>query len=267
VAIHLTSAFVSSRIGRYREANAQVDTALRRARDAGDRGGEADGYLLQATIALERRQLAAAIDGARRVEELVARAGDGVITFRQRALAQLIAGIADAQAGRLDSARRRRIVQHEADGIQRAWHEALQGEVALAAGDAARAETAFRAAVYSATPSFGTHPATAVLINNPPFRDGLARAIAAGGELAAARALYARLTDVDVTAKVASMIEPRFVLAQARLADRAGDRATAQAAYARFLALWKNSDAGSPEVAEARRRSLVAQSTKRAQVP
>jgi hypothetical protein len=49
------------------------------------------------------------------------------------------------------------------------------------------------------------------------------------------------------------VLEPRYVLAVARLADRAGDRAMARAEYARFLELWKDADEGAPELTEARR--------------
>ena len=49
------------------------------------------------------------------------------------------------------------------------------------------------------------------------------------------------------------MLEPRYVLAAARLAERAGDRAAARAGYARFLELWAGADDGLPELTEARR--------------
>jgi len=49
------------------------------------------------------------------------------------------------------------------------------------------------------------------------------------------------------------VLEPRFVLALARLADRAGDRETARAEYTRFLKLWKDADEGLPELVEGRK--------------
>ena len=52
------------------------------------------------------------------------------------------------------------------------------------------------------------------------------------------------------------MLDPRFVLAAARLAARAGDPETARAEYGRFLTLWKDADEGLPELAEARAHTL-----------
>jgi hypothetical protein len=48
------------------------------------------------------------------------------------------------------------------------------------------------------------------------------------------------------------MLDPRFVLAAARLATRAGDPEAARAEYGKFLTLWKDADEGLPELAEAR---------------
>jgi hypothetical protein len=48
------------------------------------------------------------------------------------------------------------------------------------------------------------------------------------------------------------MLEPRYVLALARLLDETGDKEAARAEYERFLELWKNADEGLPELKEAR---------------
>ena len=52
------------------------------------------------------------------------------------------------------------------------------------------------------------------------------------------------------------MLDPRFVIAAARLATRAGDLEAARAEYGRFLMLWKDADEGLPELAEARAHTL-----------
>ena len=52
---------------------------------------------------------------------------------------------------------------------------------------------------------------------------------------------------------MSAMLEPRHVLALARLLDEQKDAAGAGAEYGRFLKLWANADAGLPEVEEARR--------------
>jgi hypothetical protein len=50
------------------------------------------------------------------------------------------------------------------------------------------------------------------------------------------------------------VFEPRYVLEIARLLDQTGDKAGSKREYERFLDLWKNADAGLPEVTEARKR-------------
>ena len=52
-----------------------------------------------------------------------------------------------------------------------------------------------------------------------------------------------------------SILEPRYVLALARLLERAGDAAGAKEQYRRFADLWKGADAGLPELAEARSKA------------
>jgi hypothetical protein len=71
--------------------------------------------------------------------------------------------------------------------------------------------------------------------------------------VAGAIAIYRQLLTPDISSKWTSVLEPRYVLALARLLDRAGDRAAARTAYQRFLDLWKSADPGLPELAEARR--------------
>jgi ferredoxin-NADP reductase len=64
------------------------------------------------------------------------------------------------------------------------------------------------------------------------------------------------LNQPDITSKSCAMLDPRFMLAAARLAARAGDPETARAEYERFLTLWKDADEGLPELAEARAHTL-----------
>ena len=92
----------------------------------------------------------------------------------------------------------------------------------------------------------------AVFAINPPSRDGRARVEIARGNRAAAIEEYRRLTAVGPGGRSA-MLEPRHVLALARLADEGGDAATARVEYGRFLKLWASADEGLPEIEEARR--------------
>ena len=55
-----------------------------------------------------------------------------------------------------------------------------------------------------------------------------------------------------MTSKWTAMLEPRLVLELARLLDQSGDPNGARTEYQRFLDLWKNADAGLPELKEAR---------------
>jgi tetratricopeptide (TPR) repeat protein/TolB-like protein len=232
VAVHLVGAYIRSRVGRYQDADARIETARAIAGRAGDVSGQADADLLKTLLALERG--------------LPAQASVGSVSARHVAVAELL--------GMPPKTPRPYARDLPSDGMLRAWQQALAGERALAAGDTVRAEQAFRSTDYDITPNFGAHPALIVLVNNLPFRDGVARALAARGDLRGAIDFYRRLNEPDVAAKQPSLLEPRFILAQARLADRAGDRALADAHYARFLDLWKHADAGLPELAEARRK-------------
>ena len=49
------------------------------------------------------------------------------------------------------------------------------------------------------------------------------------------------------------MLEPRHVLALARLLDQGDDAAGARVEYQRFVTLWADADEGLPEIEEARR--------------
>jgi Flp pilus assembly protein TadD len=84
------------------------------------------------------------------------------------------------------------------------------------------------------------------------MHDGPARVKVAQGDLAGAIRIYRKLNTPDITAKYTAMLEPRFVLETARLLDKMGDKEGARAEYERFLELWKNADAGLPELKEAR---------------
>ncbi len=93
--------------------------------------------------------------------------------------------------------------------------------------------------------------------NQFAFPDGPARALEASGDLDGAIAAYRGLLTPDVANMWTLLLEPRYVLAIARLHAKKGDRAAARQEYQRFLDLWKNADAGQPELAEAKRALAV----------
>jgi hypothetical protein len=133
--------------------------------------------------------------------------------------------------------------------VRRWWHGALAGEVALAEGNPAAAESAF----VGGEPTFKMLASRwFFLAKSLPFRDGLARVKKARGDRAGAIEIYRALNTPDVTNKWTSVLEPRYVLETARLLDEMGDQEEAGAEYRRFLDLWKDADEGLPELKEAR---------------
>ena len=64
----MMNAFIRSRVGRYREADDHIATAVRLARESGDTAGEADSYLFEALLAFERRQMARTLEAVRRTQ-------------------------------------------------------------------------------------------------------------------------------------------------------------------------------------------------------
>ena len=131
----------------------------------------------------------------------------------------------------------------------------MQGEIALAADDPAAAESAFSKVEPEIHMSFEmSRPIVYAVPNNLSFRDGVARARKARGDIAGAIEGYRQILTVDTAQKWTAMLEPRYVLELARLLDKQGDKAGARKEYQRFLDLLKHADPGLPEVAEARSR-------------
>ena len=157
----------------------------------------------------------------------------------------------------MDAARReleaQKEVYDERNTVDKWWHHALEGEIALAAGDLAAAETAFEAGEPELKMFFSNGaPQISVFANNLPFRDGRARAKKAQGDLAGAIEIYRGILTPDIGNKWTALLEPRYVLELARLLDETGQKDAARAEYERFLELWKDADAGLPESKEAR---------------
>jgi serine/threonine protein kinase/Flp pilus assembly protein TadD len=86
------------------------------------------------------------------------------------------------------------------------------------------------------------------------YFDGLARALYESGELDKARQEYEKITLLttgrlyygDIYAKAFSML--------GKIAEQQGDKPRARESYRKFLDLWKDADAGLPEVADAKAR-------------
>jgi len=127
------------------------------------------------------------------------------------------------------------------------WCNALEGELAVARGDAQHAAAVFASSEprqrWFAIDLFDI----GFLANHLPLRDGPARATKARGDLPTAIASYRQLLTFGPQSK--------WISRRARAAIRAGARAvTGRVAGVRaFLELWKQADPNLPEVGEARR--------------
>ena len=134
---------------------------------------------------------------------------------------------------------------------------ALEGEVALAEREFDKAARAF-AAGEPARKMYvvlqGIHESLTFYANNLVLRDGRARVAAAQGRTAEAIALYRGLLTPGPEQKWTAMLDPRHIIALARLLDKAGERDAARVEYQRFLAHWKDADPDLPELTEARPR-------------
>jgi eukaryotic-like serine/threonine-protein kinase len=256
---HSLAAFTLSRIGRYRDAERRFGEAIRAAEAVGDARSLVRAHLMAGIVALERDDHAGALDQARRARQAAARLRDAGERRIVSILLPLLEGVASARAGKLENARalleQQKRIYDPRQSFENWWHEALAGEIALAAGDLAAAETAFAAGEPPLRMWFSlAQPIPSILSNNLPFRDGLARAKAARGDLAGAIEVYRRLLTVDIAQKWIAMLEPRYVLQLGRLLERSGDKAGARQQYLRFLDLWKSADPALPELREARAR-------------
>jgi hypothetical protein len=210
-------------------------------------------------IALERNDAPAAV-------RLTAAAAAGVRDIqlaREREgyepLAALVDGVAKVRTGRTDEGWARLKGIDGSSGSprprERWWYRALEGELALAAGDLGRAERAFAAGEPDVKMLFNlAFPETTIFASNLPFRDGRARVKIARGDRAGAVALYRTLLSSGIEQKWIAVLEPRYVLQLARLLEAEGEATAAREQYRRFTDLWNRADADLPELKEARQK-------------
>jgi tetratricopeptide (TPR) repeat protein/predicted Ser/Thr protein kinase len=251
------AAFLASRVGRYQEAEEHIARGLELAESLDQPPVAAPLLLLSAALALEREDYSRVVETTLAARKLFPELNSDEQRKAQSLFADLLAGTAEARTGNIEAARARLGAQREQydperDLLNWAYH-ALEGEVALTAGDLEQAAAAFVAA----EPEIKMHlHMTAAIVslaaNNPPLRDGMARVKKAQGDLEGAIGIYRSLLRPDISAKWTAMLEPRYVLELARLLAETGDTAAARTEYERFLDLWKHADPGLPELEEAR---------------
>ncbi len=250
-------AILLSRVGRYREAAQTIAVAERRFADLKlDPFGVPALRLLAAILSLERN------DPARAARETAAAERVFASTEHPRratymVLTHLLAGVASIQTGNIADARARLEKQKQFSnrkyGLDLWLHKALEGEIALRAGDARLAAITFKEGEPRRRGFHFDVLGVVLIANHVTSRDGLARAAKARGDLAGAIAAYRQLLSHGADAKFVSGLEPRYVLELARLLEKTGDARNALKEYDRFLELWKRADPELPELGEARR--------------
>ncbi|MBP1769118.1 MAG: hypothetical protein H6P98_3233, partial [Candidatus Aminicenantes bacterium] len=90
--------------------------------------------------------------------------------------------------------------------------------------------------------------------NQAMYLEGLARALYDSGSLDGARENYEKITLLTVGRGARGDIYARAIYMLGRIAEQQGDKARARENYSQFLDLWKDADAGLPEVEDARKR-------------
>jgi serine/threonine protein kinase/Tfp pilus assembly protein PilF len=166
-------------------------------------------------------------------------------------------GLLDLKQGLIDSAKRRLEEMRSLlpkDTIDKDFDSSyLRGEILLAEGKPPEA-----IAVLEKTPprvifslSTGDNQAAG---NFPFLKDGLARAYEQNGQVDKAIAEYERLTSGYPVNPNPCLIHPKYYYRLGKLYEKKGISAKAVENYRRFLDLWKDADAGLPEVADARKR-------------
>ena len=250
-----TQVFLLSRVGRYREAMDILDRHRREVTPDDDAETAASTSLISSWLSLERKQYAQTLEEVRSAEAMFLKtAGEGNNPLL--VVADLLGGVAEIRAGnipnavaRLESARSR---YDRDERVEANWVAALEGEVALAQGQYDRAMASFRSAERQEWITLA-QSTLALFATNPPTRDGRARVELARGNRTAALDEYRRLTTPGPAAGSLALLEPRHVLALARLLDEGGEMRGARVEYVRFLMLWADADQDLPELEEARR--------------
>ncbi len=254
-------AYLMSRAGRYREAEAVLSRLVDDPKAAAASGFVTAVHQFRALLDIERGNPAKALAGidaspkpAPKLRNALESKG-GMGSRQLAAFSMLLGGLAASRCGDLSRAKTylAELGQvHEArDPRQKWWYHLLLGELALASGDPRAAYASFTQGEPRHKLQFNVTRLFENLGGSLTFRDGAARARALAGDRRAAIEAYRELLRPDIGQKWTAVLEPRFHLELARLERLEGDDARAIEHYREFLELWSDADPGLPEVAEA----------------
>jgi len=170
-------------------------------------------------------------------------------------------GLLDLKLGRIDSAKSRlkemESLMPKIDPVfrSRVAHSDLKiftAEILLAGGSLDKAISTFEEEVLLEIPYM--HSWLVLLYNAPYPRDVLARIYQKKDDLDRAITEYERLITFNPETKERRLIHPLFYYRLAKLYEQRDRREKAIGHYQKFLDLWKDADAGRPEVEDARKR-------------
>jgi tetratricopeptide (TPR) repeat protein len=133
------------------------------------------------------------------------------------------------------------------------YYDLLSAEILLKEGSSQRAIDVLKK-MSPPRPPFVFDTFKLIAYNLPPLKDILARAYQQNGEIEKAIAEYERLITFNPKNPSRCLIHPLYSYRLARLYDKKGMKDKARAQFERFLDLWKDADAGLPEVEDARKR-------------
>jgi DNA-binding winged helix-turn-helix (wHTH) protein/tetratricopeptide (TPR) repeat protein len=249
-------AYLMSRAGRYREAEAILETLGRQSNPPSalataicqfrtlleiERGRPASGLLTIDDAAIPVLETGPKGSGSRQLA----------------ALSMLLGGVAASRAGDLERAKERLgelgELYDSRDPREKWWYHLLLGELALASGDSRAAYASFTQGEPTHKLMFNVTQLLSSLGGSLIFRDGAARSKAREGDGRMAIEIYRELLRPDIGHKWTAVLEPRFHLELARLERQEGQNAQATKHYREFLELWSDADRDLPEIAEARR--------------